>query len=57
MPNSPMRADGFYTRGMQDFEVKLPAMNAIDCKGICDPVWSPGQLPALDTSLKPCPPQ
>lgn len=53
MPNSAMRSDGYFTRGMQDFEVELPAMSAIDCKGTCDPMWSPGQLPSIDKSLHP----
>lgn len=53
MPDTAMRPDGFYSRGMQDFEVKLPAMSAIDCKGTCNPMWSPGQLPPINGALHP----
>ncbi len=53
MPKSAMRPDGLYTRGMQDFEVKMPARSAINCEGTCDPMWKPGQLPQIDPSLHP----
>jgi hypothetical protein len=39
MPNMAQRGfDGKYTRGMQDFELKVASSNTIDCDGGCQPV-------------------
>jgi hypothetical protein len=46
MMDSPQRPDGFYTRGMTDFQFDLPGVTAVDCLGTCDPGYKgPTNLP------------
>jgi hypothetical protein len=45
MPNTAKRSDGYYTRGMQDYEFPLVGISAITCDGTCESTYQPGQLP------------
>lgn len=46
MKDSAVRADGFYTRGMTDFQIDLPGITAVNCDGSCDSSYlGPGDLP------------
>lgn len=54
MPNTQKDKDGYYTRGMQDFEVKLKGVPEIDCNGPCKE-YNPRPPPYIDPKFRPWP--
>jgi len=53
MPNTSARPDGYYTVGMQDFDISVPDNQMIGCAAHCNDLTYPDPQPSGPAPLTP----